>query len=311
MKHFSFSLRLAVGVFAASVALLSCQKEAVKEAANLVDGSSVGSDRSPNGLILGVTIYKAGSPSELVQMDQNTGNVNNNLAAFTINNLGVSINLDDLKGICLTRNTRYFLTTGPSATLPANSIYNNALFRVNIQTGECTYISTSNQGTISDLEADATTDDFYGLANNTNAIVRITAASGYTVYNASVAITGIAAGYSLRGLSQVSDANGIYYVGCANAKAGQITKLYTVPVAGGFAGLQTDLDPLIELAGGNCGIGYDININRMIVSRSAQFTGPNFGSNAFGWNPPFGATTTTAFWGGTLFKFEDFTSSVY
>lgn len=308
MKRFSFSLLLGAALLSTVVSLNSCQKD---QAQTFLDSDIKVTDRAPNGFIVGITIFKSGNPSQVVVLDQATGAVNSNIGAFTIDNLGNTINLEDLKGVCMSSASRYYVTTGVLANVPAGSIYNNALFSLDPHTGMCTYISTSTQGTISDLECDANTNDFYGLVNNSNSVVLITAASGYAVYNAPVAITGIAGGYNLRGLSQVRDGNGVYYVGCANGKSSLVTKLYTVPVGGGAATFMTNLTPQIDLAAGNCGIGFDLDINQMIINRSAQFTAPTFGANSFAWATPFGATTATNFWGAAGFTFEDFTSSVY
>lgn len=159
---------------------------------------------------------------------------------------------------------------------------------------------------MSDLEYDPVSGNFYGLANNSNSIIGIVGG----VYVAPAAITGIANGYTLKGLSVVSDVNGVYLVGCATSNnSHQQALLYRIPAAGGAATLLTALNPVADLGGGHCGIGFDIDINTMVVNRNTNPFSFALGLNSFAW-APFGAATPTAFWGGAGYNFEDLTSYI-
>ncbi len=316
MKRFSFLLLLSVGLFAASIFLNACQKEVGQEAAQSVQGVSPVTDRAANHITYGVTLFDGVNPCEIIGLDQGSGNVISATTAFYIDPVLGNVQLDNLKGICLTSWGQYFLTTGsPANILIGPGALDNSLFKVNPITGQCSLSSTNPNGnTVSDLEHDPSGAlNFYGLSNNSNAIIEISDnGNNYGTYSAPAAILGIAPGYVLKGLSLVRDGvNGMYLVGCATGKPGLPAKLYTVPALGGIATFMTDLDPLFDLTGGHCAIGFDLDLNNLLVNRTnvVTFTGP--GLNDFPWNPPFGATTNTAFWGGGEYLYEDLTSSVY
>ena len=157
MKRFSFFMTLALGLFSASLFLPSCQKETAHEAIQGIEDGLAASNRA--AFSYGVTVYNGVNPCPIVEMDNATGNVTTVTPQSSyVDNSGTTFNLDNLKGICLTSWGQYFLTTGSPANpgLPANSPYNNALFKVNPTTGQCSYASTApaNIGTVSDLEFD-------------------------------------------------------------------------------------------------------------------------------------------------------------
>ncbi len=311
MKRFQMFSLLGFGIFAASLLLNACQKEVGQAGDQVIpDGVPVG---SRSQLTYGVTLYDGVTPCQIVEMDNNTGNVTNVAPQATyvdINNN--TINLDNIKGICLTSWGQYFITTGSPAnpTLGPTSPYNNALFKVNPTTGQCSYASTG-PGTVSDLEHDPITLNFYGLRNNSNSTYEIVDNSNnYGTYNGPFGITGIANGYTLKGLSLIRDFNGLYFVGCATrAGAPNTAKLYQIPVLGGPAIFLTDLNPVADLAGGHCGIGFDLDFNQLLINRG-PFSSLIPGLNILKWNPPFAPVSPTSNWGGLTFNFEDLTSDI-
>lgn len=313
MKRFPLLPLLIFAVFATIFTLNSCEKEVAQDALKATKDKTAVTDRAPNQIIYGATLYDGVTPCEIIGMDENTGLVISNVPAFYIDQFGVQIDLDNIKGICLTSWGGYCLTTGNPANpgLPPGSPYNNALFKVDPVTGQAGLISTSPIGTVSDLEHDPASGNFYGLRNNTNGIFEIVDnANNFGTYNGPVPVTGIAPGYRLKGLSLVRDMNGMYFVGCATTNnPADLAKLYKIDVITGTSGLITDLAPANELGAGHCAIGFDRNLGRMLVNRS-NVAAPFLGVNIFGW-PPAAVITNTFFWGGNGYDFEDFTSSVY
>jgi len=312
MKRFSLFSLLALGVFAAIILLNACQKDNGLETVNGIKDDVTASNRAQ--VCYGVNVYDGVNPCSIIQLDNATGNVTNVAAQATyVDNNNITYNLDNLKGICLTGWGQYFMTTGNpiNPTVNPTLIYNNALFKVNPINGQASYASTCPFGTVSDLEQDPNTLVFYGLLNNTNSIVEIVDNNNnYGTYNGPFAITGIAAGYTLKGLSLVNTNGAFSMVGCATrAGAGITAKLYRIPLNGGPAAFITDLDPVAELAGGHCGIGFDIDINQLLINRG-PFSQLIPGLNRMPWNPPFGPVTMTGAWGGLGWDYEDLTSDV-
>ncbi|MCC7464890.1 MAG: hypothetical protein IT261_01395 [Saprospiraceae bacterium] len=294
--------------------MTSCKKEVALEPNESKPSDEIASNRAP--VSYGVTLYDGVNPCRIIEMDNATGNV---LAVsppcFYIDNSGATIALDNIKGICLTSWGQYFLTTGTPAnpTLAPTSIYNNALFKVNPATGQCSYASTNfNSGTVSDLEHDPQTLNFYGLRNNSNSIIEIVDNNNnYGTYNGPFTIFGIDPGYVLKGLTMVRDGNGMYLVGCAtNGNPNDPAKLYEVPANGGLANFLADLDPINELAAGHCGIGFDIDQNLLFVNRNNTTPPILPGLNYVKWNVPLVPITPSFNWWGLGFNFEDLTSDV-
>ncbi|MBC7775885.1 MAG: hypothetical protein H7246_10665 [Phycisphaerae bacterium] len=216
---------------------------------------------------------------------------------------------DNLTGICLTNlNGAHFLTTGSTG----NGAYNESLFKVNPITGECSFASTSYVGVVTDLEYEPNLNTFYGLRANNNELITINDnGNNYGDY-ASVGILGIAAGYTLKGLSLVIMDKEIRLVGCAtSANALQPALLYLIqPGAfGANATLMVNVDPLVDFATGHCAIGWDRNINQMSINRSIN--SGSFGLSRLPWSNPWPNPANTFFWGAGGANFEDLTSSVY
>lgn len=312
MKRFSLFSLLFLGIFAAALFLNACQKEVPQAAVQSIKDDASATNRSQ--VTYGVEVYTGAAASQIVELDNNTGNVNGTAPqAFYVDNNGNTINLDNIKGICLTSWGQYFLTTGNPAnpTLGPTSIYNNALFKVDPASGQCSYASTG-PNTVSDLEHDPQTLNFYGLLNNSNSIIEIVDNfNNYGTYNGPFAITGIAPGYTLKGLTLVRDnVFGMYFVGCATRTGSPIpAKLYEIPANGGAATFITDLDPVADMAGGHCGIGFDIDFEQLLINRG-PFSPSIPGLNILKWQPPFALVSPTGNWGGLGFDFEDLTSDV-
>ena len=310
MKHFSFLMLLTAGLFAASIFLNACQKEVGQEAAQTVQGVSPVSDRAASHTTYGVTLFDGANPCKIYGLDQATGGVISSTTAFYVDpGTGDYFSLDNLKGICLTSWGEYFITTGSPASLMPSTL-DNSLFRVNLSTGKCDLVSTNLDGnTVSDLEHTPSGDlNFYGLSNNSNAIIEISKNYGpaYTTYSAPAAITGITPGYILKGLSLVRNSlGGMYLVGCATSGPFLPAKLYVVPPLGGAATFITDLTPVSDLGGGHCALGFDFDLNKMLVNKNTP------GLNGFNWTVSLGAITSTSFWSGSPYSCEDLTSSVY
>ncbi len=315
MKRLSFLSLLALAAFACAVSLNSCKKETAEMTPQIIEEDVPVADRA--AFSYGVTRYDGVNPCRITQIDNATGAVSPAApTAFYVDNAGNTINLDNLKGICLTSWGQYFLTTGNPAnpTLGATSPYNNALFKVNPLTGQCSYASTSPFGAVSDLEhSPLNTLKFYGLRDNSNSLVEIEdLANNYGTYNGPFPITGIAFGYTLKGLSLVRDFNGIYLVGCAtSANILEPAKLYEIPFTGGAATFITDLTPVADMGAGHCAIGFDRQHGRMAVNRTSPSSTFIIGLNEFHWSPPFAPVTATSFWSALGIDHEDLTSSVY
>ncbi|MBC7776960.1 MAG: hypothetical protein H7246_16130, partial [Phycisphaerae bacterium] len=271
MKRLSSFLLLPMGLFAASLFLNACQKEGLSTTGDEINHPSTAVDRA--AVFYTVSVYDGINPSHVVGVENATNNMVSDVTAYYIDHTGNTINLDNLKGICLTSWGQYFVTTGsPVNPNMGPSLYDNALFKINPLTGQCSYLSTNLLHTVSDLEFDPTSHNFYGLLDNSNAIIEISNANNnnYGDYSAPAAITGIADDYTLKGLSLVSDANGLYFVGCASSVTqGEAAKLYIVPVGGGAATFLSNIDELGGWVGGHCGIGFDLQYHVMNINRNA------------------------------------------
>lgn len=311
MKRFSMK---ALAVFAFTATLLSffsCQKESVvAPSENTATGNNIQwqpSDRSEDGYVFGVTVFQAGTPSQVIQLRDNNGSFIAAHTPWTPNALGIHINLVDLKGICRVADA-YFITTGPNQPAP----FANSLFKYDYVSEYAEYLSTSPNaiGAVSDIDYDPLTQKIYGLANNTNSVVVINGLGNNFTGYASAAVTGIANGYTLNGLTMMRDANGLYTV-LAARRGNATTQLYSMPtpVAPGFnfVGLPVNLNPALQLTNNHCGIGFDIDYNHLMVNRNASFPA-GFGLNDIAWPLPFG--NNTAVWGGAGFNFEDLSTFI-
>lgn len=301
------SLLLLGGLFAFN----ACQKEGFDPKAT--QAPTTVSDRSPSHRTYGVTVYTTANPSVIVEIDEATGAVLTSFPVFVDNGSG-PIFLDDIKGIARTDYGQYFITTGPGC-FP--DIYDNNLLKVNVNSpflplGQCSYFGSQHMnGPISDLEYDPSTQNFYGLLNNTNFIVEISGpGNNYANYSMPAQIFGIQS-RSLSGLSLVRDNNGVYFVGAASRPGAAIpAQLYTVPAGGGLATLMTNLAPAGDFAGGHCGIGFDLDLNHLAVNRanpSISALVPGL-SEVNPWAVPMAIVTGTNVWGGGGFNYEDLTS---
>lgn len=317
MKHLPAKWLLSAGLVAGLLSFYACQKESFNPNQTIVTPVKTG-ERSPGHITYGVTVFDGVNASEIVGIDEGSGLVISQIPAAYVDNNGNTINLDNLKGICLTSWGQYFLTTGAPASIALGpSIYDNALYKVDPTTGQCSYFgSICPFGAVSDLEFDPNTQTFFGLLDNTNQIleIQLDANGNYTVYSPPAPIFGIQ-DRLLSGLSLVRDQNGMYLVGAATRPGVDAfsAQLFEVPAAGGLATLLTDLDPQHEFAGGHCGIGFDLDLNHLAVNRTTTTLSVIPGlSEVNPWiAPPLPPVTPTNNWGAQGLNFEDLTSSVY
>lgn len=311
MKQVSVFLRLPIILMGVMLLMNACKHEDFSQ----TDPATPIPITDRASIFYGVTVYNGFSPtSRVIGIENATGNIVSNVGAFYVDNAGNTIQLENIKGICLTSWGQYFITTGDPVNASGGPDFcSNALFKINPVTGQCSYASTNHvSGTVSDLEHDPNNLSFYGLSDNGNAIIEISGnSSNYGDYSAAMPIFGIEDKYTLKGLSLVTDASGTYYVGCASTEEhGNPAKLYIIPQGGGFATFMTDLDPIGGWVGGHCGIGFDNEYTRLNINRDAAIV--TLGINFLKWNPPFGLSEPTNFWvGGETFDYEDLTSSVY
>lgn len=305
------SLALLLGL---TVAFASCQKETLKptNSTSQTDQQPAAGDRST--VYYAVTNFDVSGGSRVLGIDQSTDVLVSNQAAFYVDPAGNVVQLVNLKGICLTDWGQYFITTGKPATssgLP--SPYDNSLFKINPLTGQCSYLSSDPGGTVTDLEFDPQSQNFYGLRENSNEVVEISNANNnnYADYSNPVSVFVPDDGYILKGLSLVQDGNGLYFIGAAsNGIGGDPAKLYEVPIAGGVATFMNDLDILGGWVSGNCGIGYDLEYKRVNINRDWAIT--TAGINYFQWQPPVNTNVVTTWtFAADLHDCVDLTSSIY
>lgn len=304
MKRFSFFAFLSIGLCASALYLSSCQKETLQTVQPDTQQNIAG-DRAP--VIFGVSVFRPNNPSQLFSLDAATGNVLNAVGVFYVDANGNQIAINDLKGVCVV-NEQVFVTSGYNAL----DVISNGLFKVNPQTGQAGLISNSpaSVGTVSDIDIDPTTNAIYGLSNNSNRLVRINGAN-WNAYATVGNITGLG-GISATGLSLTRDAFGNRIVVAAtNVTAGGVN-VYSVPNTAGAAAFLTSVIPAGDLAGGHCGIGFDVDLavngtGGMLLNRNSN---NGLGLNLFDWNAPFNVNTNSAFWGGAGVNFEDLSSDI-
>lgn len=301
MQRSLFHSLRAAGLLAALISLNACQKEANLAPELPLPVSEDASARYQT--FYGVTVFNGAlTPSQLVQIDQGTGN------AFVLPQITYNgLNVTDVRGICYLGGTfKYAIMTGTGNPfgVPANS-----LFTLNIATSQAFYVSTSNVGTVSDIDYDPLTQTIYGL--NGNNLVLITG-GGFNIYNA-VPITGLAPGYTARGLTMFGNiATGTQvHIACTQNGAVGTTLVYKVAPTGvtGFIG---DLQPANELQGANCALSYQLTpTSELYVNRNAFNPGtlvPGLNQVTGGW--PQQGTMPTNIWGAAGFNFEDLSSDI-
>lgn len=277
-------------LFLSAAAITSCRKEPVT---NHVNAESSVNGRAPNGEIVGVSLFDGVNPSQIVTMDDATGNVQFNVPAA----YNGTYPLDNLKGICYYATNSYFLT----ADLPSSAPVVNSFFRVNNTNGVANFVTAipGTVGVISDIEYDEIDNIMYGLQDNSNNLVVVTGFLGAPNYTV-LAINGLPNGYTAQGLALVGQ-----HVYIAASSAAGDTKLYAVDTATGAAGFISDMTPTADLAGGHCGLGYDADFKHLLINRFNNPSGtPVAGVNDASW-PFTGNPTVTAFWGGSDWDFED------
>ncbi len=304
MQRSFFQRLLAVAVFAALFSLNACQKDA-ELTPSTVTPEGIATQR--NQQFYGVTVYGgAGNPSRVLQIDQNTGFVIGQVnVVYTLPN-NTQLPVTDIRGICYLGNgIKYAITTGPNNPF---GVPNNALMTLNVTTGDAYFVSTSTQGTISDIDYDPVSGNIYGLANNTNTLVVI-GAGAFNVYTP-VAINGLPGGYTCRGLTMIGDLTlGITQINVAMTNGtGGNALVYKVDPNTGTSGYIADLLPAAELANGHCGIGFQLKPASQLFINRNNFNFNGSGLNSLGW--PNQGPVGTAVWGAAGFNFEDLSSDV-
>ncbi len=306
MNHFSAKSLLTLSLLISIFAFNACQKDGIQVAdANVQSSANLPSaDRSP--VMYGVTMFAPNNrPSLLVKLDAGSGAVLNapGLQPFVVSPNGQNIILVDLKGVCWV-NGLLFVTTGTNNV----DVYDNKLMQINPATGQCTLISSSTIGTVSDIEYDGS-NTIYGLRNNSNVLVTITNnGNNWGTYAAVGPINNLAAGYVAKGLSIVNFEGNSLVVAATSTLITDKAKLYDVPFTAGGATLAAEINPLQELSTGHCGIGYNFVTGSMVITRSPNVTVS--GLNSFFWSPPFPNPANSFYWGANTFYFEDLSTSL-
>ncbi|MCC7505776.1 MAG: hypothetical protein IT259_10760 [Saprospiraceae bacterium] len=300
-RKFLFPLAALV-LLAALLALNACQKDVeLTSVAKPTDG--VADQR--NQLFYGVTEFSPGKPSQLVEIDQNSGQVTNVLPMQADLGGGNFFPLDDVRGICYMGGGKYMIMTGFNPI----DFLNEALLDLDVASGNAYYISTSTVGPISDIDYDPVTDNIYGLQGTR--IVTING-PGFTNYNAPVQIQNLPFGYTPKGLTMIGDVNLGTQVNIAltrNAFAGT-TFVYKVNPATGQSGFIAQLLPDVELQGGNCALSYQLQpASEMYINRNTATVFPGLGLNRLGGWPNQGVIGTGNY-GGDGFNYEDLSSDV-
>ncbi len=295
MKRFSFFLSLAIGLFAAAFAFQSCQKEQLAST-NGTTSNIPSTNRAAE--VYGVSVFSAGNPSKLITMDAGNGAILNSIPVYFFNSTGQQIFLDDLKGVC-TVNGQVWLTSG----FHPIDAYSNLLLKADPHTGFASIIAHSSIGTVSDIDYDPNTDLVYGLLNNSNRLVTITNNSIFTVVGNIVNM----GGYVAKGLTMVREGGNNTIVVAGTLATGGNARVYSVPAIAGAANFLANINPANELAAAHCGIGFDLDLNAVLINRRAS---AGFGLNSFAWANPLANPTNSAFWGGNGVNFEDLSSDV-
>jgi len=297
---------LCAAILVAAAMFSSCQKEAtlIPEAPVAQPSGSV-SGRA-GAMMFGVTTLKSGAPCQLVTMDPATETV---LAAVNVTYNGNLMN--DLKGVCCV-NDQVYVTTGPN---PVDAL-NNLLLRVNPQTGQAGLISQSTVGTVSDIDYNPISGEIKGLLNNSNRLVTINGA-GFVNYAVANFTLPLSAGHRASGLTWVrgslQDPNALgLKVAAANPTVlnGGPVQYYEVPAAGGVATFEAVINPIAELGGANCGLGYISslgNIGRVFINKNRS-SDVNTGLNRFEHLVPLNNPTGSVDTGIDGFDFEDLSS---
>ncbi|MBL7804161.1 MAG: hypothetical protein JNL02_10535 [Saprospiraceae bacterium] len=296
-----FQRFFSVALLAALFSLNACQKD-VDLTPTEANPEGVAGER--NQIFYGVSQFGGALvPSRVFEIDQNTGAIN---IAFspTVNGTGAAIT--DIRGICyLGSGIKYAIMTGPNN---GPGVPNNSLMTLNVNTQEAFFVSTSTLvGVVSDIDYDPLTGNIYGLRGND--LVIIDGPSGLQNYNA-VAIQGLPAGHTVRGLTMIGDVNVGTQINIASTSAGfgATTQMRKVDPNTGVTGFIATLLPGNQLNGGNCGLSYQLTPNSdLFINRNG--TGiAGFGLNNTAW--PNQGNVGTAVWGAAGVNFDDLSSDV-
>lgn len=242
-------------------------------------------------------------PSLLHTIDAATGQVILSVQVFLLDSNGNPFFLNDLKGVC-TYGDQVWVTTGFNAI----DAYSYLLVKVDPHTGLAGIISHGDPsiGAVSDIDYDPNGDVVYGLANNSNTLIKIEDnGNNWGTYSTVGAIQGLGGG-TAKGLSMVRDNGGSLVV----ATTGQLNgnaQIYSVPFNAGLATFKANVNPANQLGNGHCGIGFDVDLNAMLINRA---TTAGAGLNSFAWAVPLPNPSVSAFWGGNGINFEDLSTDI-
>lgn len=309
MKFFLPISSFCMALLATAVVFSSCQKEQMTPTTTVAPVDGIIGSRGPGQTMMyGVTTFKSGIPCKLVTMDPVGETV---LAAVNVTLNGTLMN--DLKGVCCVGQEVY-VTTGYNEV----DALSNLLLRVNPQTGQAGLISQSTVGTVSDIDYNPFTGEIKGLLNNNNRLVTINGA-GFVNYALANFTLPLSAGYTASGLTYVRssliDPNLISLkVAAANGTVttGGPIKYFEVPAAGGVSIFEAVINPINQLGGANCGLGYVssiANIGRVFINKNGS-SDVNTGLNRFDHAIPLFNPTLSIPTGISGFNFEDLSTAL-
>jgi len=299
-RSFFFPIAL-FGLLAALFTLNACQKDV-----DLADQTTPVTHATQRYQVFyGVTVASPGKPSQLVEINQASGLVTNVLPIQLDQGGGNFLPVNDVRGICYMGNGKYIISTGPDPI----DFLSNALMDLDVTTGTAYFLSSSTVGTVSDIDFDPLSGNIYGLRGNN--IVTISG-GGYTNY-AMVAMAGLPAGYTAKGLTMIGDINiPSTQVNIALTQNGNFgtTFVYKVNPASGVTGFIAQLLPNAQLSGGNCSLSFQLQPgSEMYINRNTSNVFPGLGLNRLGGWPNQGVVATGVY-GANGFNFEDLSSDV-
>lgn len=291
---------LLVAVFATIAMFTACQKESLQTVANPIKSDQVVGDRAT--YIYGVSIFSKNNPSLLHTMDASSGQVLSSVQVYVLDAANQPFFLNDLKGVC-NYGEQVWVSTGFNAV----DAYSNLLVKVNPQTGQASIIAHGdpNVGTVSDIDYNPENNTVYGLRNNSNQLVTIVDNNNnWGTWSVVGPITGLGS-YTAKGLSFIRDNAGIRLMIAATQQFNGNARVYTLPLTAGAVTTLTNINPNAVLAAGHCAIGYDIDLNVMLINRNNST-----GLNSFAWANPLPNPSNSSFWGGNEINFEDLSTDI-
>ncbi len=292
----------AAGALVALLSLNACQKD--HDLTTVTDAPANTTATQRNQVFYGVSVATPGQPSQLVEIDQNSGIVTNSMPINMDLGGGNTVPLNDVRGICYLGNGKYAITTSPSPI----DFMTNALLTLDVNTGLAYFLSSSN-GPISDIDYDPVSGNIYGLSGNNLVTISGGAFNNY----ASIGINGLPAGYTAKGLTMIGNAaQGATQINIALTRNGNLgtTFVYKVDPNTGTTGFIAQLLPDASLRGGNCGLSYQLTPgSEMYINRNTFTFVPGPGLNRLGGWPNQGVIGTGVY-GAAGWNLDDMSSDV-